>query len=224
MKKQSKNVLTADDEPELSPLCITRTLHLTLTFLCLTPNWVQMRTMVSGRKFLWATSRCPGAEIAPVCWAMLRPVWGLLGSLLNSTAAAPLLHTHSPTHRDRAFPGSARFLTHGRGYRCPQIARWKAIGAPAMITRMLQPPSPSRDLFPEFLKAEPSRQSRHGTKSAFFFQRQNKKNRHAVKISCWLPRLTPDSHLLSDGAPVLKWLFFLISIVYIRTQAHALYI
>lgn len=40
-------VLTADeDDPELSPLCITRTLHLTLTFLCLTPNWVQMRTMM----------------------------------------------------------------------------------------------------------------------------------------------------------------------------------
>lgn len=38
-KRQIEVVLTADeDEPELSPLCITRTLHLTLTFLCFTPN------------------------------------------------------------------------------------------------------------------------------------------------------------------------------------------
>lgn len=45
--KEKKVVLTAEDaEPELSPRCITRTLHLTLTFLCFTPNWVQMRTMV----------------------------------------------------------------------------------------------------------------------------------------------------------------------------------
>lgn len=41
--------LTAeDDEPELSPLCMTRTLHLTLPFLCFTPNWVQMRTMMGN--------------------------------------------------------------------------------------------------------------------------------------------------------------------------------
>lgn len=60
------NVLTADDEePELSPLCITRTLHLTLTFLCLTPNWVQMRTMAAaGTEFLFgAVSRCPVALV-----------------------------------------------------------------------------------------------------------------------------------------------------------------
>ena len=79
---------------------------------------------------------------------LFRGACALLGSLLNTTAAAPLLYAHPPTLRDRAFPGSAHFLTHGRGCRCPHGARRAAIGAPA---RMLQPPSPSRELFPEFL-------------------------------------------------------------------------
>lgn len=145
--------------------------------------------------YLSLSSRA-GAEIAWLCRASLRPVWALLGSLLNTTAAAPLLYTHPPTQRDRAFPRPSHFLTRGRGYRCSQFARWKAIGAPAMITRMLQPPSPSRGLFPEFLKAEPSRQSRHGTESPFCVHRRNRTTRHAVKRPCWLPRQTPDSHLI----------------------------
>lgn len=52
MKRAKEIPLTADeDDPELSPLCMTRTLHLTLTFLCFTPNWVQMRTMMDAGKW-----------------------------------------------------------------------------------------------------------------------------------------------------------------------------
>ena len=75
------------------------------------------------------------------CWTPLcvRAAWALLGCLINTAAAAPLLSAHPPTRRDRAFPGTAHFLTRGRGCRCPQAARCGAIGAPKMITRMLQP-------------------------------------------------------------------------------------
>lgn len=117
-----------------------------------------MRTMMDAGEFglfygkvRSATFRCP---VAPVLnWLPLARLGSVLseaplGSLINSAAAAPLLSTHPPTQRDRAFPGSAHFLTRGRGCRCP----WETIGSPAMITRMLQPPSPSRDLFPEFLQ------------------------------------------------------------------------
>ncbi len=147
-----------------------------------TPNWVQIRTMIDVKRS-WAVSwkggyvslsSRAGAEIAPLCRASSLPEL-LLGSLINTTAAAPLLHSHPPTRRDRAFPGTAHFLTRGRGCRCPQRARWKPIGAPAMITRMLQPPSPSGDLVPEILKAEPSRQSRH-SKQSFFQLSQTEQN------------------------------------------------
>lgn len=109
VKNFMKNVLTADDdEPELSPLCITRTLHLTLPFFCFTPNWVQMRTMMEVVRCCYVSlSTRAGAEIAfcSVELCRLRSVWALLCSLLNTAAAAPLLSTHSPTQRDRAFPG-----------------------------------------------------------------------------------------------------------------------
>lgn len=89
-----------------------------------------------------------GAEVGRSVRSCLK----LLSSALplNTAAAAPLLHAHPPTRRDRAFPGPAHSVTHGRGCRSPI----RSIGAPAMIPRMLQPLSPSRDLFPEFLKAE----------------------------------------------------------------------
>lgn len=79
-----------------------------------------------------------------------------------------LLYTLPPTHRGRASPGSAQFLTHRRGCRCPHAARRKAIGARPIITRMLQPTSPSVDLFPEFFQTE-SQADSHDSVQSFFF-------------------------------------------------------
>lgn len=146
-----------------------------------------MRTMMDAGEFglfygmvRSATFRCP---VAPVLnWLPLARLGSvlseaLLGSLINSAAAAPLLSTHPPTQRDRAFPWSAHFLTRGRGCRCP----WETIGSPAMITRMLQPPSPSRDLFPEFLQTVTTQYTE------FFLSQTEVKS---TTRSCWLPRLT----------------------------------
>lgn len=148
-----------------------------------------MRTIMAVlQKFCVATCRCP---VALVLKSLLLPGYG--SSCLSSPRLSykycrrsSSLYAHPPTQRDRAFPGPSHFLTRSRGCRCPQFARRKTIGAPQMITRMLQPPFPSRDLFPEFLKAEPSRQSRHGTLSPFFFLRQTR--RHAdIRYSAGCP-------------------------------------
>lgn len=122
-KTKQKTVLTADDDdPELSPLCMTRTLHLTFPFFCFTPNWVQMRTMIWRCFFLSVCFKSCFVSLSTGCVVLkslrfcsglskLRLVWDLYSALLNTAAAArfftvPLRRPHIPVElsRDRPFP------------------------------------------------------------------------------------------------------------------------
>ena len=180
-----------------------------------------MRTMMAAREVCGvfcfkkkevATCRCPvaaGAELR----CCVRAVWALLSCLINTAAAAPLLSARPPTRRDRAFPGTAHFLTRGRGCRCPQAARCDAIGAPKMITRMLQPSiSISRlvsgDLGGRAEQTVTTQEERFfsflfsvsplPSSSSFSQTEQNRTTRHAVKTTLLAAQTAPRQPLMSS--------------------------
>lgn len=206
--------LTAEDEePELSPLCITRTLHLTLPFLCFTPNWVQMRTMMGNLAVVLRVSLSSGLvlkslrSLAPLAF---RAVWALLGSPLNTRAAAPPSFPTSRSIRPRGVtelspdpPISSRAagdagVLSALGEELLALGRWSR-GCCSL-------PFPSRDLFPEFFKADlSSHDSVHRVLFFFSFHRQNRHSYEKELISAVCPdKLQTEHTLLGDGAPVLE--------------------
>lgn len=142
------------------------------------PNWVQMSTMVAaggsdvGRGCVSLFGGA-GAEIASSCPSCAPPSFKYPPrQLLYYALARPRSVTELSPEPPTAPP-------RGRGCRGPRPARREPIGAPAMIARMLQPPSPSGDLLPEFLKAGAEQTvTTQYTESFFFFffffRRQNR--------------------------------------------------
>lgn len=155
-----------------------------------------MRTMADARKFLAfrmgkeAVCRCPGALVLK----SLRFVSGFVLSELSSALwyiaprqllYYPLTHPRSVTELSQAPPISSRTA----GDAGVQFATRKTIGAPAMIRRMLQPPSPSLDMFPEFLKAATEQTVTTQHRESLFLQIEVR----TTTWSCWVPRQSPDT-------------------------------
>lgn len=153
-----------------------------------------------------------GAEIAPLACSGLafRAVWALLGSPLNTRAAAPPSFPTSRSIRPRGVtelspdpPISSRAagdagVLSALGEEPLALGRWSR-GCCSL-------PFPSRDLFPEFFKADLSSHDWvHRVLFFFSFHRQNRHSYEKELISAVCPdKLQTEHTLLADGAPVLE--------------------
>lgn len=243
-KDEIKLVLTADEEdPELSPRCITRTLHLTLTFLCLTPNWVQMRTMFAAQKaevcwvflFVWATCRCPVALVlkslrfslfarwAPSCFSSaLLSVKYRLGS--SSTIRSPTHAAWTSFPRDRLFPHARQgmpvssLLLRAR----PLVLRRWSRGCCSLLLHLeagfrssgRQSRADSHDTEAECDFFSPSLSL---TLYRQLWTEQNRTSRHVVKNTQLAAQTTSRLILQQWWAPVLNWLSVYVYMTHLAT-------